>query len=100
MAPKGSLNAKPKPVLRGVVVAAAGELGEKMTDASLLKWLRNFGGRFSTDFDDSVTHLLATDEQFKKKVERGKSLNLEHNFVIERYLSQAIFIMTHQTKEL
>lgn len=71
MAPAG-LNAKPRPIFNGVVAAAAGDLGGKMSDANLSKWLRNYGGRFSVDFDDNVTHLMATEDQFNKKTGRGK----------------------------
>lgn len=72
--PKGSLNAKPKPIFNGTVMASAGssELGEKWNDANLSKWLRNYGGRFAPDFDDSVTHLIASKDQFKQMNNRGE----------------------------
>ncbi|KAK9426232.1 hypothetical protein SUNI508_12503 [Seiridium unicorne] len=64
------LNAKPKPIFKDVVVAIAGDIGVHMTEANLGKWMKIRSGRFSANFDDSVTHLLATDDQYKKKVAR------------------------------
>ncbi|KAK6080672.1 hypothetical protein SCUP515_03273 [Seiridium cupressi] len=66
------LNAKPKPISKDVVVAIAGDIGVHMTEANLGKWMKIRSGRFSANFDDSVTHLLATDDQYKKKVARVK----------------------------
>ncbi|KAK6074420.1 brct domain-containing protein [Seiridium cupressi] len=66
------LNAKPKPIFKDVVVAIVGDIGVHMTEANLGKWMKIRSGRFSANFDDSVTHLLATDDQYKKKVARVK----------------------------
>jgi hypothetical protein len=53
-------------------MATAGDLCSKFTDENLTKWIKNFGGRYSLDFDESVTHLIATDKQFKKNGSRGQ----------------------------
>lgn len=76
---RGSLNARPKPILQGCVVAVAGDLGDKWKDwhdGNLMRWLRNYGGQFSMVLDDTVTHILATKNQYQKKVQRGTYLML------------------------
>lgn len=67
-----SLISKPQPIFKGVVVAVAGDLGlEEWNDENLARYVRSHSGRFSTDFDDSVTHLVATKKQFEDNVQRG-----------------------------
>ncbi|KAH6661209.1 hypothetical protein BKA67DRAFT_531276 [Truncatella angustata] len=74
--PTGGLNGKPSArVFQGRVVALAGDITsqyKEYTDTNLSKWLKNFGGRFSLDFDESVTQLVATADQWKKKVPKVK----------------------------
>ncbi|KAI0127443.1 hypothetical protein BJ170DRAFT_595315 [Xylariales sp. AK1849] len=61
-----SLVKKPKAIFGGVVVATAGDLGNGYEEAKLSPWMKHHGGRFSADFDEFVTHLIATKEQYKK----------------------------------
>ncbi|ETS83706.1 hypothetical protein PFICI_05582 [Pestalotiopsis fici W106-1] len=60
-----SLNPKEQPIFKNMVIAVAGDIGH--SEAKIKDWLALRKGTFAADFDDSVTHVLATDEQFKKK---------------------------------
>ncbi|KAI1861150.1 hypothetical protein JX265_009769 [Neoarthrinium moseri] len=71
MAPK-SLDGKPKAIFKNIVVALAGKMSGDFTDEKLTEWMKLRGGSFSAEFDNSVTHLVASKEQFKKKVPRVK----------------------------
>ncbi|OAA58058.1 brct domain containing protein [Niveomyces insectorum RCEF 264] len=51
-------------VLKGVVVAVAGNLGPGWTDSDVARWLAYNGGRFSTTVTDEVTHVLCTRETY------------------------------------
>ncbi|KAK9775672.1 hypothetical protein SCAR479_07779 [Seiridium cardinale] len=85
------LNAKPKPIFKDVVVAIAGDIGAHMTEANLGKWMKIRRGRFSANFDDSVTHLLATDDQYKKKVARvKKAMKGKIEILIPDWLEQSM----------
>ncbi|KAM5359094.1 hypothetical protein ACJZ2D_014737 [Fusarium nematophilum] len=72
-------------IFKGRVIAAAGPLPGQFTVDKLKIWTSKRKGVFRDDFDDDVTHLLCTQEQFEKKVprvrealERGKSCHLVH----------------------
>jgi hypothetical protein len=70
--PKGSLVQKPKAIFTDVVVATAGDRGRKgWSDPDVARYVKVWGGNFSADLDESVTHLLATEAQWKNKVPRG-----------------------------
>lgn len=55
------------------VIATAGPLPDELTDENIKRWTELRKGRFSKDFDETVTHLLCTREQFNKKHPRGKT---------------------------
>ena len=40
------------------------------------KWVTLREGRFSSQFDDSVTHLICSDEAFKAREPRGKFISI------------------------
>ncbi|KAI4601325.1 hypothetical protein KJ359_012516 [Pestalotiopsis sp. 9143b] len=60
-----SLNPKPKPVFKNMVMAFAGDIGTPEAQARQYLSLRQ--GSHAAKFDETVTHVLATAEQFKEK---------------------------------
>jgi hypothetical protein len=67
----------PTQFLKDRVLAAAGPLPGQLTIENMKRWTSLRKGVFLEDFDDNVTHLLCTKEQFDKKVPRGMiSLNI------------------------
>lgn len=58
-------------IFKDRVLAAAGENEHGV--AELQSWTQMRKGRFSLDMDDSVTHLLCTDEQFKNSNRNKRS---------------------------
>ncbi|KAF4956439.1 hypothetical protein FSARC_11575 [Fusarium sarcochroum] len=60
----------PSQIFKNRVFAAAGPLPGQLTIDNLKRWSSLRKGFFLEDFDDSVTHLLCTREQFDKKVPR------------------------------
>ncbi|KAI0199694.1 hypothetical protein F4808DRAFT_205228 [Astrocystis sublimbata] len=76
-APEDRVSSKPKANssklwgtwLSGCVVAIADKLDEdEWRSEKVRAWVEGWGGRFLSDMDDSVTHLLCTEEKFKKKI--------------------------------
>ncbi|KFG82135.1 anthranilate synthase component II [Metarhizium anisopliae] len=61
--PRNSFSS-PKPIFRGRVIAAAGPLPDKNTVENFKNWTKLRKGEFRTTFDESVTHLLCSEEQF------------------------------------
>ncbi|KAK7415865.1 hypothetical protein QQX98_005554 [Neonectria punicea] len=75
----------PRQIFKNRVLAAAGPLPGQLTVENLDRWSQIRKGRFTEDFDDDVTHLLCTREQFNKRVprvkealKRGKALHIVH----------------------
>lgn len=66
-----SLNPKPKPIFKNMVMAFAGEIGTSEVQARQYLSLRQ--GSYAAKFDETVTHVLATAEQFKEKGPMSKS---------------------------
>ncbi|KAJ4264890.1 hypothetical protein NW762_005133 [Fusarium torreyae] len=62
----------PSQIFKNRVFAAAGPLPGQLTIDNLKRWSSLRKGVFLEDFDESVTHLLCTREQFDKKVPRVK----------------------------
>ncbi|KAK7428933.1 hypothetical protein QQZ08_004550 [Neonectria magnoliae] len=62
----------PRQIFKNRVLAAAGTLPGQLTVENLSRWSQLRKGRFTEDFDDDVTHLLCTREQFNKRVPRVK----------------------------
>ncbi|OHW93554.1 brct domain-containing protein [Colletotrichum incanum] len=68
-------------IFKNLVIAAAGAFPDDCPSEQTAKeWAKLRQGRFSSDLDDSVTHLICTDEEFKdkqknrriKQAEKGK----------------------------
>lgn len=64
----------PPQIFKGKVFAAAGPLPGQLSVDNLKRWTSLRKGIFLEDFDESVTHLLCTKEQWDKKVDRSKIL--------------------------
>ncbi|KAF5681063.1 hypothetical protein FHETE_94 [Fusarium heterosporum] len=62
----------PAQIFKGKTFAAAGPLPGQMTIENMKRWASLRKGVFLDDFDESVTHLLCTKEQFDKKILRIK----------------------------
>ncbi|KPM36801.1 hypothetical protein AK830_g9752 [Neonectria ditissima] len=75
----------PRQIFKNRVIASAGVLPGQLTVDNLKRWSQIRKGHFTEDFDEDVTHLLCTREQFNKKVprvkqalKRGKGLHIVH----------------------
>ncbi|CAH0022916.1 unnamed protein product [Clonostachys rhizophaga] len=75
----------PRQIFKKCVIAVAGPLPGQLTAENLTQWTRLRKGIFSNDFDEFVTHLLCTREQFNKRVprvqqalKRGKRFHIVH----------------------
>ena len=62
----------PSQIFKGRVFAAAGPLPGQFTVDNLKRWTSLRKGIFLDDFDETVTHLLCTREQWDNKVPRSK----------------------------
>ncbi|KZL66115.1 anthranilate synthase component II [Colletotrichum tofieldiae] len=61
-------------IFKNLVIAAAGAFPDDCPSEQAAKdWAKLRQGRFSTDLDDSVTHLICTDEEFKDKQRNRRS---------------------------
>ncbi|EEY20572.1 predicted protein [Verticillium alfalfae VaMs.102] len=61
-------------IFKNMVLATAGPLPGQFTEDNLATWIKQRKGQFVKDMNQSVTHLLCTDEQYKarKKIKRIK----------------------------
>jgi hypothetical protein len=62
----------PRRIFKNLVIAAAGPLPGQLTVDSLRQWTTIRKGVFTEEFDEHVTHLLCTREQFNQKLPRSK----------------------------
>ncbi|KAH8122001.1 hypothetical protein FP744_10003232 [Trichoderma asperellum] len=62
----------PRRIFKNLVIATAGPLPGQLTVDSLRQWTTIRKGVFTEDFDEHVTHLLCTREQFNQKLPRIK----------------------------
>ncbi|KAH7258253.1 hypothetical protein MRS44_010227 [Fusarium solani] len=75
----------PPQIFKGRIFAAAGPLPGQLTVENLKRWASIRKGDFVDHFDEDVTHLLCTREQFDKRVprvkdalKRGKRFHIVH----------------------
>ncbi|CRK21575.1 hypothetical protein BN1723_002719, partial [Verticillium longisporum] len=54
-------------IFKNMVLATAGPLPGQFTEENLAMWIKQRKGQFVKDMDQSVTHLLCTDEQYKAR---------------------------------
>ncbi|KAK1998266.1 hypothetical protein LX36DRAFT_719135 [Colletotrichum falcatum] len=60
-------------IFKDLVIAAAGGFpGDCPNEQAAMEWTKLRKGRFSSDLDDSVTHLVCTDEEFKDRKKNGR----------------------------
>ncbi|UNI21394.1 hypothetical protein JDV02_007388 [Purpureocillium takamizusanense] len=62
----------PRQIFKNKVIAVAGPLPGDLTVENLRRWTSLRRGQFVDDFDETVTHLLCTEEQFNKRAPRVK----------------------------
>jgi hypothetical protein len=67
-------------IFKNMVIATAGPMPDQFTDEKLKLWTEQRKGSFSREWNDTVTHLLCTTEQFKgrRKNIRSAPLRLSH----------------------
>ncbi|CAI4219145.1 unnamed protein product [Parascedosporium putredinis] len=58
-------------IFKGKILATAGPMPGQFTEENMARWTALRGGTLSPELNDRVTHLLATMEQFEKRVPRG-----------------------------
>jgi hypothetical protein len=63
----------PRKIFKNLVIATAGPLPGQLTAENLRQWTALRKGVFTEDYDDQVTHLLCTREQFDQKLPRSSS---------------------------
>ncbi|KAJ4150952.1 hypothetical protein LMH87_011679 [Akanthomyces muscarius] len=68
----------PRQIFKNHVIASAGPPPQSITLENLRRWIPMRKGRFAEPFDDEVTHLLCTHEQFKKRVPLVKQVLKGH----------------------
>jgi hypothetical protein len=67
-----------KPIFQGMVFARVGSYEEDWNDTKVERWVTLRDGRFSRDFDDTVTHLICSRDAYKlKKREKGQKARRE-----------------------
>ncbi|KAI1132937.1 hypothetical protein F5Y10DRAFT_291036 [Nemania abortiva] len=87
--PKRSSN----PILKDCVVAVAGFLGDyTWREEKVEQWVTYWGGRYSHTIDGDVTHVLCTEEDFKKKTApvRAALRNKDTKIVVRDWLEDSI----------
>ena len=68
-----SLIGKLNPIFKNAVIATAGDFPHKdYTDANIARWVKYREGRFSQELGDTVTHLVCTREEFKRRTPKGE----------------------------
>lgn len=60
-------------IFKDLVIASAGSFPDGITIERAKSWTEMRKGLFVSDMDDSVTHLLCTDEEFKAKKRINRS---------------------------
>ncbi|QYT04306.1 BRCT domain-containing protein [Trichoderma simmonsii] len=70
----------PRRIFKNLVIAMAGPLPGQLTVDNLRQWTSIRKGTFTEDFDEQVTHLLCTREQFdlKEALAHGKRQHIVH----------------------
>ncbi|KAK3357226.1 hypothetical protein B0T25DRAFT_579334 [Lasiosphaeria hispida] len=64
---------KEKPIFQGITIALAGELAGQWNDTNITRWVSQREGVISYQMDSSVTHLICSEDEFKKKSPRIKA---------------------------
>ena len=79
-------------ILTNCVVAIAGDLDDNEWRKEKVKqWVKYQGGKFSDTVDETVTHLLCTEENYKRKISpvRAALKNKVTNIVFRDWLEDS-----------
>ncbi|KAI1180353.1 hypothetical protein F4777DRAFT_574114 [Nemania sp. FL0916] len=82
-----------KPILKDCVVSIAGDLDDHdWREEKVRQWVQYWGGTFTSTVDDSVTHLLCTEKNFKHKISavRIGLKNKDTKIVLRDWLEDSI----------
>ena len=67
----------PRAIFQGLVIALAGRIeANNFSPENVKRWTNLRKGSFADTFDESVTHLLCTQEHFDQRVAAGKIIPL------------------------
>ncbi|KAI0802625.1 hypothetical protein GGR55DRAFT_419799 [Xylaria sp. FL0064] len=80
-------------MLKDCVVAIAGDLDNpEWREEKVKQWVQYWGGTFSDEVNDNVTHLLCTEENYKKRISpvRAALKNKATKIVLRDWLEQSI----------
>ena len=61
-------------LLYNLTIAVTGDFGIQRTPEKQKQWILYHGGRFANDVCEGVTHLVCSEDHFKKRVKAGKSV--------------------------
>lgn len=75
-----------KAALKKCTIAVTGDFGKSKPPEKIKHWVEFQGGTFASKIDANVTHLVASQEHFKKNVAMGESTLLKTS--IERSQSK------------
>ncbi|KAK0711581.1 hypothetical protein B0H67DRAFT_541329 [Lasiosphaeris hirsuta] len=64
---------KEKPIFQGITIALAGDLGGQWSETNITRWVSLRAGVLSNQMDSSVTHLICSEHEFKKKSPRVRA---------------------------
>lgn len=68
----------PRQIFKGRIIASAGPLPGQFTIENLKQWTKLRKGRYTEEFDETVTHLLCTLEQFEDPGQRSMSYTSQY----------------------
>jgi hypothetical protein len=57
---------------KDAVIAATGDFGPGRTHLDIKRWVDTNGGTFVTSLTEEVTHLICSQEHWRKKVAHGR----------------------------
>jgi hypothetical protein len=58
-------------ILHGKKILAFGDFGQQISHEALRKWVEDHDGLWLTEFDDGITHLVTTKEEWEKQSTTG-----------------------------
>jgi hypothetical protein len=58
-------------ILHGKIILAAGDFGQKTSHGAMREWVERASGTWLTEFNDSLTHLVTTREEWEKQTTIG-----------------------------
>ena len=64
----------PKDPLRKCVIALTGDFDIDGNHKKMRQWIERNGGQYAAEIEDGVTHLVCSEDHFKRKTAIGKSI--------------------------